>query len=84
MKEINVYYVAFTRAELGLIVVAKDKKESKKESKNKTMREKLDLVPLEEGRNRAGYFSTKRAFNYKHSHQAPCLWRASPRDRRRA
>ncbi len=48
-EEINVYYVAFTRAELGLIVVAKDKKESKKESKNKTMREKLDLFPLEEG-----------------------------------
>nr|BCI57892.1 Helicase [Helicobacter pylori] len=48
-EEINVYYVAFTRAELGLIVVAKDKKESKKESKNKTMREKLDLEPLEEG-----------------------------------
>ncbi len=48
-EEINVYYVAFTRAELGLIVVAKDKKESKKESKNKKMYEKLDLVPLEEG-----------------------------------
>ncbi len=48
-EETNVYYVAFTRAELGLIVVAKDKKESKKESKNKTMREKLDLAPLEEG-----------------------------------
>ncbi|TPH48148.1 RecB-like helicase [Helicobacter pylori] len=48
-EEINVYYVAFTRAELGLIVVAKDKKESKQESKNKTMHEKLDLVPLEEG-----------------------------------
>lgn len=48
-EEINVYYVAFTRAELGLIVVAKDKKESKKESKNKTMREQLDLLPLEEG-----------------------------------
>ncbi len=48
-EETNVYYVAFTRAELGLIVVAKDKKESKKESKNKTMREQLDLVPLEEG-----------------------------------
>ncbi len=48
-EEINVYYVAFTRAELGLIVVAKDKKESKKESKNKTMCEKLELVPLEEG-----------------------------------
>ncbi|GAA7150586.1 RecB-like helicase [Helicobacter pylori] len=48
-EEINVYYVAFTRAELGLIVVAKDKKESKKESKNKTMRKQLDLVPLEEG-----------------------------------
>ncbi|EJB61229.1 RecB-like helicase [Helicobacter pylori] len=48
-EEINVYYVAFTRAELGLIVVAKDKKESKKESKNKTMREQLDLAPLEEG-----------------------------------
>ncbi|GAA7058925.1 RecB-like helicase [Helicobacter pylori] len=48
-EEINVYYVAFTRAELGLIVVAKDKKESKKESKNKTMREQLNLVPLEEG-----------------------------------
>ncbi|WP_121065998.1 RecB-like helicase [Helicobacter pylori] len=44
-EEINVYYVAFTRAELGLIVVAKDKKESK----NKTMHEKLDLAPLEEG-----------------------------------
>ncbi|WP_187879303.1 RecB-like helicase [Helicobacter pylori] len=48
-EEINVYYVAFTRAELGLIVVAKDKKESKKESKNKTMCEQLDLTPLEEG-----------------------------------
>ncbi|WP_187831432.1 RecB-like helicase [Helicobacter pylori] len=48
-EEINVYYVAFTRAELGLIIVVKDKKESKKESKNKTMHEKLDLVPLEEG-----------------------------------
>ncbi|WP_367761504.1 RecB-like helicase [Helicobacter pylori] len=48
-EEINVYYVAFTRAELGLIIVAKDKKESKKESKNKTMREQLDLAPLEEG-----------------------------------
>ncbi|WRE97088.1 RecB-like helicase [Helicobacter pylori] len=48
-EEINVYYVAFTRAELGLIVVAKDKKESKKESKNKTMREQLDLASLEEG-----------------------------------
>ncbi|TPH88483.1 RecB-like helicase [Helicobacter pylori] len=54
-EEINVYYVAFTRAELGLVVVAKDKdqkkdkKESKKESKNKGMREKLDLAPLEEG-----------------------------------
>lgn len=48
-EETNVYYVAFTRAELGLIVVAKDKKESKKESKNKKMREKLDLVSLEEG-----------------------------------
>ncbi|EJB60161.1 ATP-dependent DNA helicase [Helicobacter pylori Hp H-42] len=44
-EEINVYYVAFTRAELGLIVVAKDKKESKKEK----MREQLDLAPLEEG-----------------------------------
>ncbi|GAA9080359.1 RecB-like helicase [Helicobacter pylori] len=39
-EEINVYYVAFTRAELGLIVVAKDKK---------GMHEKLDLFPLEEG-----------------------------------
>ncbi|EJC10501.1 ATP-dependent DNA helicase [Helicobacter pylori Hp P-16] len=48
-EEINVYYVAFTRAELGLIVVAKDKKESKKESKNKKMCEQLDLTPLEEG-----------------------------------
>ncbi|GAA7175791.1 DNA helicase [Helicobacter pylori] len=48
-EETNVYYVAFTRAELGLIVVAKDKKESKKESKNKTMHEQLDLAPLEEG-----------------------------------
>ncbi|MGL2433520.1 RecB-like helicase [Helicobacter pylori] len=44
-EETNAYYVAFTRAELGIIIVAKDKKESK----NKTMREKLDLVPLEEG-----------------------------------
>ncbi len=44
-EEINAYYVAFTRAELGLIVVTKDKKESK----NKTMREQLDLAPLEEG-----------------------------------
>ncbi len=54
-EETNVYYVAFTRAELGLIVVAKDKdqkkdkKESKKESKSKGMCEKLDLFPLEEG-----------------------------------
>ncbi|MGL2430954.1 RecB-like helicase [Helicobacter pylori] len=48
-EEINVYYVAFTRAELGLIVVAKDKKESKKESKKEKMREQLDLLPLEEG-----------------------------------
>ncbi|AKE82026.1 RecB-like helicase [Helicobacter pylori] len=48
-EEINVYYVAFTRAELGLIVVAKDKKESKKESKNKKMHEQLELAPLEEG-----------------------------------
>ncbi len=39
-EEINVYYVAFTRAELGLIVVAKNKK---------GMHEKLDLAPLEEG-----------------------------------
>ncbi|UOR80518.1 RecB-like helicase [Helicobacter pylori] len=51
LEETNVYYVAFTRAELGLIVVAKDKdqKKDKKESKSKGMREKLDLVPLEEG-----------------------------------
>ncbi|MGT0084848.1 RecB-like helicase [Helicobacter pylori] len=50
-EETNVYYVAFTRAELGLIVVAKDKdqKKDKRESKNKGMREKLDLFPLEEG-----------------------------------
>ncbi len=52
-EETNVYYVAFTRAELGLIIVAKDKKESKKESKqeskNKKMHEQLDLTPLEEG-----------------------------------
>ncbi|WRB97456.1 RecB-like helicase [Helicobacter pylori] len=50
-EETNVYYVAFTRAELGLIVVAKDKdqKKDKKESKNKGMCEKLDLFPLEEG-----------------------------------
>ncbi len=50
-EETNVYYVAFTRAELGLIVVAKDKdqKKDKKESKNKGMREKLDLFPLKEG-----------------------------------
>ncbi|GAA6956742.1 RecB-like helicase [Helicobacter pylori] len=51
-EETNVYYVAFTRAELGLIVVAKDKnqKKDKKESKNKGMHEKLDLAPLEEGK----------------------------------
>ncbi len=50
-EETNVYYVAFTRAELGLIVVAKDKdqKKDKKESKNKGMCEKLDLASLEEG-----------------------------------
>ncbi|GAA8329244.1 RecB-like helicase [Helicobacter pylori] len=50
-EETNVYYVAFTRAELGLVVVAKDKgqKKDQKESKNKTMHEKLDLAPLEEG-----------------------------------
>ncbi|QQW65360.1 RecB-like helicase [Helicobacter pylori] len=48
-EEINVYYVAFTRAELGLIVVAKDKKESKKESKKEKMCEQLDLASLEEG-----------------------------------
>ncbi|WQW23541.1 RecB-like helicase [Helicobacter pylori] len=50
-EETNVYYVAFTRAELGLVVVAKDKdqKKDKKESKNKGMHEKLDLAPLEEG-----------------------------------
>ncbi|GAA9645141.1 RecB-like helicase [Helicobacter pylori] len=50
-EETNAYYVAFTRAELGLVVVAKDKdqKKDKKESKNKGMREKLDLAPLEEG-----------------------------------
>ncbi|GAA8581122.1 RecB-like helicase [Helicobacter pylori] len=50
-EETNVYYVAFTRAELGLVVVAKDKNQKKdqKESKSKGMREKLDLVPLEEG-----------------------------------
>ncbi|WRC30464.1 RecB-like helicase [Helicobacter pylori] len=54
-EETNAYYVAFTRAELGLIVVAKDKdqkkdqKKDKKESKSKGMREKLDLFPLEEG-----------------------------------
>ncbi|GAA8918517.1 RecB-like helicase [Helicobacter pylori] len=50
-EETNMYYVAFTRAELGLIVVAKDKdqKKDKKESKSKGMREKLDLAPLEEG-----------------------------------
>ncbi|KNX46718.1 RecB-like helicase [Helicobacter pylori] len=46
-EETNVYYVAFTRAELGLIVVAKDK--DQKESESKGMREKLDLAPLEEG-----------------------------------
>ncbi|GAA8248374.1 RecB-like helicase [Helicobacter pylori] len=50
-EETNEYYVAFTRAELGLVVVAKDKgqKKDQKESENKGMREKLDLVPLEEG-----------------------------------
>ncbi|WP_181224681.1 RecB-like helicase [Helicobacter pylori] len=50
-EETNVYYVAFTRAELGLIVVAKDKNQKKdqKESESKGMREKLDLAPLEEG-----------------------------------
>ncbi len=55
LEEINAYYVAFTRAELGLVVVAKDKdqkkdkKKDKEESKNKGMHEKLDLKPLEEG-----------------------------------
>ncbi|GAA8250236.1 RecB-like helicase [Helicobacter pylori] len=51
-EKTNVYYVAFTRAELGLIVVAKDKgqKKDQKESKSKGMCEKLDLVPLEEGK----------------------------------
>ncbi|MEJ8599361.1 RecB-like helicase [Helicobacter pylori] len=50
-EETNVYYVAFTRAELGLVVVAKDKgqKKDQKESESKGMHEKLDLVPLEEG-----------------------------------
>ncbi|GAA7274222.1 RecB-like helicase [Helicobacter pylori] len=50
-EETNVYYVAFTRAELGLVVVAKDKgqKKDQKESENKGMRKKLDLFPLEEG-----------------------------------
>ncbi|GAB0051657.1 RecB-like helicase [Helicobacter pylori] len=50
-EETNVYYVAFTRAELGLVVVAKDKgqKKDQKESESKGMREKLDLTPLEEG-----------------------------------
>ncbi|GAA7387970.1 RecB-like helicase [Helicobacter pylori] len=50
-EETNVYYVAFTRAELGLIVVAKDKgqKKDQKESESKGMCEKLDLAPLEEG-----------------------------------
>ncbi|GAA7178085.1 RecB-like helicase [Helicobacter pylori] len=50
-EETNVYYVAFTRAELGLIVVVKDKgqKKDQKESENKGMREKLDLAPLEGG-----------------------------------
>ncbi|MEJ8577411.1 RecB-like helicase [Helicobacter pylori] len=50
-EETNVYYVAFTRAELGLVVVAKDKgqKKDQKESESKGMREKLDLFPLEEG-----------------------------------
>ncbi|GAA9110527.1 RecB-like helicase [Helicobacter pylori] len=60
-EETNVYYVAFTRAELGLIVVAKDKdqKKDKKESKNKGMREKLDLAPLEEGTIAPVIFSQK-------------------------
>ncbi|WP_104687369.1 RecB-like helicase [Helicobacter acinonychis] len=58
-EEINKYYVAFTRAELGLIVVAKDKdqaakdkgkKKDTKENKNKEMHEKLDLAPLETGK----------------------------------
>ncbi|GAB0050160.1 RecB-like helicase [Helicobacter pylori] len=50
-EKTNVYYVAFTRAELGLIVVAKDKgqKKDQKESESKGMCEKLDLAPLEEG-----------------------------------
>ncbi|EQL70256.1 RecB-like helicase [Helicobacter pylori] len=50
-EETNVYYVAFTRAELGLVIVAKDKgqKKDQKESESKGMREKLDLAPLEEG-----------------------------------
>ncbi len=60
-EETNVYYVAFTRAELGLIVVAKDKdqKKDKKESKNKGMCEKLDLAPLEEGEIAPVIFSQK-------------------------
>ncbi|GAA7732785.1 RecB-like helicase [Helicobacter pylori] len=49
-EETNVYYVAFTRAELGLVVVAKDKK---------GMCEKLDLVPLEEGEIAPVIFSQK-------------------------
>ncbi|AFI05794.1 RecB-like helicase [Helicobacter cetorum] len=40
-EEMNVYYVAFTRARLGLIVVAKN---------GKDMCKKLELVPLEEGK----------------------------------
>ncbi|GAA8943923.1 RecB-like helicase [Helicobacter pylori] len=50
-EETNVYYVAFTRAELGMVVVAKDKgqKKDQKESESKGMHEKLDLAPLEEG-----------------------------------
>ncbi|GAA7792774.1 RecB-like helicase [Helicobacter pylori] len=51
-EETNVYYVAFTRAELGLVVVAKDKgqKKDQKESESKGMCEKLDLASLEEGK----------------------------------
>ncbi len=60
-EKINEYYVAFTRAELGLVVVAKDKdqKKDQKESKNKGMREKLDLKPLEEGEIAPVIFSKK-------------------------
>ncbi|MFS7886025.1 RecB-like helicase [Helicobacter pylori] len=54
-EEINVYYVAFTRAELGLIVVAQ---RQKRKQKRKNVR-KIGSRTFRRGRNRAGCFSSK-------------------------